>query len=45
MTYETALAELGATDPMHLVDMDEGDLLSLGMKPLEAKRFVRTAAG
>lgn len=42
-SYEASLAELGATDVAHLVDLAEEDLTAIGMKPLEAKRFVRSA--
>lgn len=42
-SYEASLAELGAADLSHLVDLCEDDLTSMGMKPLEAKRFVRAA--
>ncbi len=43
VSYEDSLAELGAADLSHLVDLSEEDLTSMGMKPLEAKRFVRSA--
>eukprot|EP01043_Picozoa_sp_COSAG02_P035392 COSAG02_NODE_2532_length_8593_cov_2.538969_6_plen_130_part_00 len=43
VSYEDSLAELGAADLSHLVDLSEEDLTSVGMKPLEAKRFVRSA--
>jgi hypothetical protein len=41
-SYEASLAELGAADLAHLVDLVEEDLTAIGMKPLEAKRFVRS---
>ena len=41
--YESALRELGCELPAHLADLEEQDLVELGMKKLEAKRLLRTA--
>lgn len=41
--YATALADLGVTDVSHCVDVSVEDVSHI-MKPMEARRFVRTAA-
>ena len=41
--YESALRELGCEMPDHLADLEEQDLVELGMKKVEAKRLLRTA--
>ena len=41
--HEAALRELGCAEPADLKDLEEADLMELGMKPIELKRLVRIA--
>ena len=41
--HEAALRELGCALPADLKDVEEPDLMEMGMKPIEAKRLVRIA--
>ena len=41
--HEAALRELGCAEPADLKDLEEADLMELGMKPIELKRLVRSA--
>ena len=38
--YAAALEELGATAMRHLRQIEEGDLVALGMKPLERRSLL-----
>jgi|EP01043_Picozoa_sp_COSAG02_P082548 hypothetical protein len=40
--YESKLAELGATEVDHFIDLQAEDLQETGMKQLEVKRFLRS---
>jgi hypothetical protein len=42
--YETKLRELGAAFPSDLSQLEEQDLVEIGMKKLEIARFMRLAA-
>ena len=41
--YEEALRELGCAEPEDLADLEEADLVELGMKKVEIKRLARIA--
>jgi hypothetical protein len=41
LQYEHALRELGCVDAGDLADVEEEDLLEMGMKKIEAKRLMR----
>ena len=42
--YEDALRELGCALPEDLRDVQEGDLMEIGMKTIEVKRLLRVLA-
>ena len=44
LQYEEALRELGCADTYHLCDLEEADMVEIGMKKLEVKRLLRMVA-